>query len=588
MAAENGFDRPVLGIQIGHDATAAVVLDGGIVAAVAEERFSRQKGHSGVPYRAIHACLKIAGVDANELGAVALAMSQLPMRYLRTNPTDDPESKTMVIAMRDDPSISDAIEAARIDQDLGVRAADYIWVDHHLSHAASAYFTSGWESCLAVTVDATDGEICATANDCRDGQIVRVAQSDHDASPGYFYVFATERLGYKRLRHEGKLTGLAAYDSGDELYEEFRRVIALSDDGDKFVVGFDTETTPHSLWPYTPLAIPEETLVATNGKRAEQVAAAAQRVFEGVIVEHVAAMCARTGHTRVALAGGAFANVRLNQKIAELDGVTDVYVHPNMGDGGLAMGAALMVERDLRGDRDLPSRRIAHVFYGPSYATDDIRAAIRASTEPHVGLEDPEGFVARLLAAGKVVGWYDGAMEYGPRALGHRSILAAPTDPSINDWLNERLQRTEFMPFAPAVLDRAAPQIFANYEPGRLAAEFMTITFDVHPEWRERIPAVVHVDGTARPQVVRREVNPSYYRIIEEFERLTGLPVVLNTSFNLHEERIVESPRDALRSFGEGRLDALVMGGVAVSRDESILAAAESERVLGAIPAAAG
>ncbi|MDP6348860.1 MAG: carbamoyltransferase C-terminal domain-containing protein [Chloroflexota bacterium] len=171
-------------------------------------------------------------------------------------------------------------------------------------------------------------------------------------------------------------------------------------------------------------------------------------------------------------------------------------------------------------------------------------------------------------------------MEYGSRSLGSRSILAAPTDVSINDWLNEKLQRTEFMPFAPAVLDQAAGEIFVDYQPGAFAAEYMTVTFDVDPAWRARIPAVVHVDGTARPQVVESTTSPAYYRVIEQYERRTGLPVVLNTSFNVHEEPIVESPAEALRAFVSSRLDAVVMGGVVVSRDAAVLEHARAREVV--------
>ena len=248
-------------------------------------------------------------------------------------------------------------------------------------------------------------------------------------------------------------------------------------------------------------------------------------------------------------------------------------------DGGRAAGTALLACAD-GAEPGFAPYRLEDIYLGTEYDDDAVRAAMAASEEEFVEVDEVAPLVAELLAAGKVVGWFDGRMEYGPRALGSRSILAAPTDVSINDWLNEKLQRTEFMPFAPAVLDQAAGEIFVDYQPGAFAAEYMTVTFDVDPAWRARIPAVVHVDGTARPQVVESTTSPAYYRVIEQYERRTGLPVVLNTSFNVHEEPIVESPAEALRAFVSSRLDAVVMGGVVVSRDAAVLEHARAREVV--------
>ena len=561
----------ILGVQIGHDASAAIVRGGRIVAAAAEERFSRIKYHHGVPRRAIKACLHIAGLRARDVDEVAFAMSEIPTKYLEKHSRKADALKNALTVLRS-PVLSSLISRSRIEADLGMKRAEYRWYDHHFAHAASAYFTSGWHECLAVTIDATDGELCATANVCGGNLISRLAQSADVASPGYFYAFVTELLGFKRLRHEGKITGLAAYDHGDRLYGELSRVIKLGESENHFVPGFDPEREPHEIWPHTPLAVPKSMLARLENARPEEVAAAAQRVLEDIVSRHVAEMCRRTGQSRVALSGGVFANVKLNQRILDLEEMSQIYVHPNMGDGGLAAGAALLAyAQGAKPEEGFGPYRLEHVYLGTEYGRDEIRSVVEGSGEPFAELDEVEPFVAKLLAGGKVVGWFDGAMEYGPRALGGRSILAAPTDRSINDWLNEKLQRTEFMPFAPAVLDRAAPEIFEGYEAGSLAAEFMTVTFDVSPEWRERIPAVVHVDGTARPQVVHAETSPSYYRVIEEYEKLTGLPVLLNTSFNIHEEPIVENPGDALRAFVTSKLDAVVLGGLVVSRDPAIL-----------------
>ena len=571
MGPEGADGRTILGVQIGHDASAVIVRGGRIVAAAAEERFSRIKYHHGVPRRAIQACFRIAGLRGGNVDEVAFAMSEIPVKFLDKHSRKSDGLKNALTVLRS-PTLSGLISRSRIEAELGMEGAEYRWYDHHFAHAASAYFTSGWEECLAVTIDATDGELCATANVCENNLITRLAQSADIASPGYFYAFVTELLGFKRLRHEGKITGLAAYDDGDRLYDDLSRVIKLGESDNHFVPGFDPESEPHEIWPYSPLAVPKSMLARLRSARPEEVAAAAQRVLEDLISTHVAEMCRRNGQHRVALAGGVFANVKLNQRILELENVSEIYVHPNMGDGGLAAGAALLAyAQGAKPEEGFGPYRLESVYLGTEYSRDDIRSTVEESGEAFGELDEVEPFVAKLLADDKVVGWFDGAMEYGPRALGGRSILAAPTDRTINDWLNEQLQRTEFMPFAPAVLDRAAPEIFEGYEQGAFASEYMTVTFDVNPEWRDRVPAVVHVDGTARPQVVNAATNPSYYRVIEEYEKITGLPVILNTSFNVHEEPIVESPVDALRAFVSSNLDAVVMGGLVVSRDPEIL-----------------
>ncbi|GAG45315.1 unnamed protein product, partial [marine sediment metagenome] len=235
---------------------------------------------------------------------------------------------------------------------------------------ASAWATSGWDGCLAITIDATDGEICATANTCEGGEIKRFAQTNHVASPGYFYAFVTELLGFTRNRHEGKITGLAAYDNGKLLYHAFRGVLDLGPSKNHFVLGFDPAQEEHTVWQHSPLPVPNSLIEAAGRAEPAQVAAAAQRAFEDLIVEHVAAMRQATGQSRVALAGGVFANVKLNQRIAEIDGVSEIFVHPSMGDGGLAAGAALLGHAQARGGVIRPYR-LDHVYLGTDYGADE-------------------------------------------------------------------------------------------------------------------------------------------------------------------------------------------------------------------------
>jgi carbamoyltransferase len=294
---------------------------------------------------------------------------------------------------------------------------------------------------------------------------------------------------------------------------------------------------------------------------AKDIAAGAQRVLERATNDWIADAIVRLGERpeTMLLAGGVFANVRLNQLVAEQHGAREVHIHQNMGDGGLATGAAYLAQADRREVRPVDH---STVYFGPAYGADAMRAALESAGVAHREPDDLIGEIARLLHAGQIVARYDGGMEYGPRALGNRSILAAPNDRRINEWLNERLGRTEFMPFAPAVLDEHAADLFAGYRASATvrASRFMTVTYYAIPEWHDRLQAVVHVDGTARPQVVRRQDNPTYYDIIAAYFALSGIPAIINTSFNMHEEPIVESPADAIRAFQAGHLDHLALG----------------------------
>jgi len=268
----------------------------------------------------------------------------------------------------------------------------------------------------------------------------------------------------------------------------------------------------------------------------------------------------RTGHSDVALSGGIFGNVLINQKVHELDVVDHCFVHPGMSDCGMGIGAALAVFYDREPRPKENTRCLDVVYLGPEYTEDEIKAALDATDVDYLRTDAIEEDVARLLAEGAVVARFDGRMEYGPRALGNRSILYQPNDPTVNDWLNEALKRTEFMPFAPAVLAEEAHRCFLNVEKAERTARFMTITFDCTDWMKQNCAGVVHIDGTARPQLVREQDNPSYYQIIKEYAAITGLPVIINTSFNLHEEPIVCSPEDAVRAFQLGHLDYLAIG----------------------------
>jgi carbamoyltransferase len=303
--------------------------------------------------------------------------------------------------------------------------------------------------------------------------------------------------------------------------------------------------------------------------RRSDLAASIQLVFEEVGTAFVRHWLRKTGLGNLALAGGCFGNVKLNQRLHELPEVDRIFVHPAMDDGGLCVGAGFSVQ-ELRKQAVAPAEtsRLAGVYLGPSYGDDEIREALSdADLEPR---RDPSihETVARLLSEGYVVARFHGRMEYGPRALGHRSILFQTTDPTVNDWLNERLGRTEFMPFGPATLAERADECYLNLGGAEDPARFMTITFDCTDTMKQRSPGVVHTDGTARPQLVDASTAPDLHGILEAYYRRTGIPSLVNTSFNVHEEPIVCSPRDAVRAFRLGTLDYLAIGSYLVENRE--------------------
>jgi carbamoyltransferase len=286
-----------------------------------------------------------------------------------------------------------------------------------------------------------------------------------------------------------------------------------------------------------------------------------QLLLEEIGIQFIQYWLRKTGIRSIAVAGGVFSNVKFNQRVHELPEVDYFFVHPAMDDSGLAVGGALAALVDESGaDPKSLCQRLKNVYFGTSYTDEEIRRSIEAFGFEATRESNITDVIAKLLAEGHVVARFTGRMEYGPRALGHRSILYQTTDPSINDWLNERLLRTEFMPFAPATLQEYADECFEGLDGARDSARFMTITFNCTEKMRAQSPGVVHVDGTARPQILDPETAPDFYKIAMAYHKLTGIPSLINTSFNMHGEPIVCTPDDALRSFKDGRLDYLAIG----------------------------
>ena len=569
----------ILGLQTGHESSAALFEDGRVVAAVSDERISRIKNDGGkLSDLAIDEVLRLAGRTRGDIDRLALLYTFFPEEYF-VRETWFKQLERLVHrarrrrAGRPRPQMHTGNFIERLDQlgksfdkhflrekflrGEGFNGASTAFFDHHLSHALPAAYYSGFDECAVITMDGNgDRNISHTSGLWRDGRYERQHGTDaFGASAGAFYGFITELLGFRVMRHEGKVVGLAAMGDPVPLYDIFGRALRLSPEGDRL----DSEFAGQPQADDRRHAFLKQ---AIQGHSRENISAAAQRVLEDVVVQLVRNYLLETGLRRVALNGGVFANVKLNQRIAALPEVDSIFVFPAMSDTGNCVGAALLELTRLQPAALRDPRPLHDVYWGPAYDEAEIAAALDAVGLQAEKLEESAlvGCAAQAIHAGRVVGWFQGRMEFGPRALGNRSMLARPTESAINDWLNERLDRSEFMPFAPSVLAEYADALFAGVDKARHTAEFMTITFDVRPEWRERIPAVVHVDGTARPQLVRAEVNPLYHRLISAYHALSGIPLVLNTSFNVHEEPIVCAPAEAIRAYVERRVDCLAVG----------------------------
>lgn len=443
---------------------------------------------------------------------------------------------------------------SRLLADLGLRPdVDVFFANHHFSHALSAFFYTPWENALLYTADGCGDNVHYSVRHF-DGKDFTTFYGDDRwlllpreiNSLGLAYGYATQALGYRINRHEGKLTGLAAFGK-PSLLDALKSRFRVDDEG---VIRSD----------YTDFAeIRAHIAELAHDAEPADVAASIQKLLEECVGQSVRHYLDRTGADYLALAGGVFANVSLNRILGEQTGVKEIFVFPGMGDEGLTVGNVLhfLLKRDGV-DRWISSRRrIDNVYWGRDYSSD-LELTLSAATELTRIDGIPAAVAAAKLANSEVGAIYNGRMEFGPRALGARSILASPVDRNINIDLNNRLQRTEFMPFAPVVMDNAAADVFEVGPVNAYACRFMTITCGVKPAWRDRIPAVVHVDGSARPQIISRHDNELYFDILDEFHKATGIPVLVNTSFNAHEEPIVNAPSEALAAVLDDRVDFLV------------------------------
>jgi len=573
--------RQVTGIHLGHNAAAALVEDGRLLFAMQEERLSRVKNQGGIPVLTLDYLNGLTNAQGLTDAArdVALGGKNLSLCYwrrddiLRTAGNGAPNlvGRAKNLA-RSNPAISDWINqrkwsgiAANLGPVMGGAEVPVHGLDHHMCHAASAYF--GWgkmdEDILVLTCDGAGDRLCASINIARNGKIRRLAGVDESHSIGALYGKITYLSGMVPMEHEYKLMGLAPYAEkareSQAISEEFERLFA-----------FDRENP--MLWTRAancpPLQYSADFLSGMlRRKRFDHIAGGVQLFVERFLAQWVKNCVDETGVRKVALSGGVFMNVKANQKILNLPEVEELFIFPSCGDETNSIGAAWLIDQQL--SKKNP-QKLGAFYLGPEYSDVEVEAALK-NYKFKSGVEakhhrEVEFGVAELLAKGNVVARFKGRMEFGARALGNRSILANPAVPGVVKIINEMIKCRDFwMPFAPSVLAERSDRYF--YKPKPVEAPYMILTLDSRPEKRDAMAAAIHpYDATGRPQEVYASWNPDYHRLISHFAELTGEAIILNTSFNLHGEPVVCSPEDALRVFDISGLEYLAIGNFLLSK----------------------
>ena len=560
----------ILGIHPGqHEAAVCLYDDYTMLSAVALERLTRKKIDGGrIPKEAINECLGIQNLKSSDVDAVVLGRGSFPWSYFKhfkgTRLAEGLVRKALKVEkhksmerelIRQGHYDSESIfYSEKFLDDYGFRKNIPVkFFNHHLAHSLPALFHTNWEDSLLFTADGGGDNVQYSHRVFKEEHLTTIYGGDSELknpmridSLGLAYGFATQALGYQINRHEGKLTGLAAYGkpiAQEEIVKHFK-----IDDNGNITTGFADNGVMR-----------EFIFDIAKQISSEDMAASIQGVLENRMIRSVERLANKYKQLRVGLAGGVFGNVRLNQKILEILGLDEIFIYPAMSDQGLPAGGVLqfLLERDglktwLKNRYPLES-----LYYGRDFGSSIDKFMHKESKiKPLDGI--PNVKAAELIHSGKIVAIYNKGMEYGPRALGARSILAAPIDPEINDTLNSRLERSEFMPFAPVVAEEDAREIFDVNNSNSYAAKFMTITCKVKKQWRKKIPAVVHIDGTARPQIIKRNTNSLYYDILKSYTALSEIPVLINTSFNAHEEPIINRPEECAKALMEQRVDAVV------------------------------
>ncbi|MEE9394786.1 MAG: carbamoyltransferase [Planctomycetota bacterium] len=548
----------VLGFNSTHDCSAALIDNGRIDFAIEEERLTRRKHQGGFPTQSIEAILDYRGIKISDLDAVTYywnpysGLGKFAWHFVRSLPG------SLTYARRQPGVWTEMVGLKRkLRRDYGFKGRFY-YVTHHLAHAASSFYPSPFDEAAILTLDGTGEWATTLFAQGRNERISTLGSVNYPHSIGKVYEAVTQYLGYRPMSGEGKVMGLAPYGE-PRFLDDFRQILRktgpmryeVDTSYFQYQLGKGTKFSPALVKRLGPAREPESEL----DDRHRDVAASLQARLEELVLELARELREASGMKNLCLAGGVAFNSVMNGRILREAGFDDVFVTPAANDSGAAMGSALWASYHRGGVKERHPYPGAGL--GPEFSFELIERALKAAGLKYEQPTDLFQDVAEDLAAGRVVAWFQGRMEYGPRALGNRSLLADPRRSDMKDHLNARVKHREgFRPFAPSVLAEKASEWFVDARP----SPYMLKVFSVIESRREQIPAVTHIDGTARVQTVQAEHNPRYHALIAAFEEKTGVPMLLNTSFNVRGQPIVCSPEEAIESFQSTGIDTLVLG----------------------------
>ena len=581
-----------------HDAAAVLLRDGQLIAAAEEERFSRVKHDYNYPENAIKFCLESGGIQGGDVDYVAFfekpfrKFDRILMTVLQTYPQSYKVFREAMITWM----VDKLWVGAKISADLGIPKDRVLFCEHHLSHAASAFLCSPFEEAAILTVDGVGEWVTGTWGVGRGSQIELRKQMVFPHSIGLLYSAFTAFLGFEVNEGEYKVMGMAPYGQPryvDKVWKLIRQEVdgSFSLDMDYFCFHHSTDRTfnnkfvqlfgeprpPKMLFFTAASGFPTyfgeppsnfAELCKLNQHYAD-IASSIQQVTEEVLLGMARSLHKETGLKHLCIAGGVGLNSVANQRILRETPFEELFIQPSAGDGGGALGAALWADNMLLGN---PRRfRMDHAYWGKGYTPSEVREFLDSNNIPYQNIEDDDrlmDIVADHLKRGKVIGWFQGRFEWGPRALGNRSIIADPGNPAMKDIVNTKIKfREPYRPFAPSVLAECAESYFELPNAMKhYPARYMLYVVPVRPSRQSALPAITHVDGTGRLQTVFRDANPRYYQLIERFGQATGVPAVLNTSFNLKGEPIVNTPANAFNTFSKSEMDTLVLGNIIVEK----------------------
>lgn len=563
-----------------HDSSAALLEDGEVVVAVEEERFTRKKHDTGFPVNAITYCLKKKNITIKDIASIGfyekplLKFERILFQHLEMFPLS---FKTFVTSL---PSwIKEKIMVLKTIRKKMKYKGDVFFVEHHLAHAASAFLVSPFKKAVILTVDGV-GEWTTTSYGIGEGKnISLIKELKFPHSLGLLYSTITAYLGFSVNNSEYKVMGLAAYGNMERktnpYYEKLRHVIDIKEDG-----SFHLDMS-YFIYHYKSRMPSDKLCCLLDGKtrkpeseltkRHKDIASALQLVYEDAFLKILKHIYSETKCKNIVLAGGCSLNSVANSKILVNTGFENTWIQPNPSDGGTSIGVASYIYHTL-----LKNERkyvLKDAYLGSDYGTEEIRNLLaQENIKYHTFRDEKEliGTTARLIQDNKVVGWFQGKMEWGPRALGSRSILSNPCNPLANELLNEKVKhREKFRPFAPVVCEDDCLEYFDCGNPIPGPTDFMLMVYPIKKKWHKVIPSVTHVDGSGRLQVIKKRQNPLYYDLIKEFGKLSGTPILINTSFNIRGEPIVESPRDAYKCMMGTGIDYLVIDKFLIKREDN-------------------